>query len=444
MPGRVRLRSRAVPIEWHEAVAVVQEVASQLVLGGAVRVPAADQLTIEPGGAISILATDTRAVTSDREGGRKRAKGDSRRSSTTNVFSEPDWWAALARKDQDDFVQAVRGLGLLLKELLDGIPAPEGLTSLADRAVNDPGGFDSPEGFSRDLAFFERPGRTAILRALAERRLAVQDQAEVETELETLTRKARHVEPSAGPRPGERTSRAQPRSRALIVAGVLVAVGFLVAAAVGVPWKPNANQVEAARASGQALAERGERLAGAWLSGVRSFLGIEAAPLVTETPVPREAPTRVVSRGGAKAVPPASEAQGPWLGTQPIFTLPSIPVSIDVARIARDAEADRGVHDPAALGRIYGPRDTGVDPPTLLRPQLPTHPAPGIRADMLSTVELLVAEDGRVEQVRLTTSSIARRYYDAMLLAAAKSWRFQPARMDGTPVRYRVLVQLTQ
>jgi outer membrane biosynthesis protein TonB len=32
--------------------------------------------------------------------------------------------------------------------------------------------------------------------------------------------------------------------------------------------------------------------------------------------------------------------------------------------------------------------------------------------------------------------------YDAQLLKAARDWRYQPATLDGKPVRYRKMIQI--
>jgi hypothetical protein len=55
--------------------------------------------------------------------------------------------------------------------------------------------------------------------------------------------------------------------------------------------------------------------------------------------------------------------------------------------------------------------------------------------------DLVVDEHGRVERVELI--SPGNLYQERMLVAVAKAWRFQPALLDGVPVRYRTQVQIT-
>ena len=60
----------------------------------------------------------------------------------------------------------------------------------------------------------------------------------------------------------------------------------------------------------------------------------------------------------------------------------------------------------------------------------------GMVPDM-NTMEMVVSEQGRVEQVRLLTP--AKRMTDVLLLSGAKTWKFAPAVRDGQPVRYRTM-----
>jgi outer membrane biosynthesis protein TonB len=53
-------------------------------------------------------------------------------------------------------------------------------------------------------------------------------------------------------------------------------------------------------------------------------------------------------------------------------------------------------------------------------------------------MELIIAENGSVERVKLLTA--AQRMPDIMLLSRAKLWRFAPAVKDGHPVRYRLVM----
>jgi hypothetical protein len=85
------------------------------------------------------------------------------------------------------------------------------------------------------------------------------------------------------------------------------------------------------------------------------------------------------------------------------------------------------------LSIVYSQTDQTVEPPRLLSRPLPRRlPSGGSDAP---TVEVVIAPDGGVERVRLTSQP--RRLVDVMELSAAKAWQFDPALKDGQPVRYR-------
>ena len=54
-------------------------------------------------------------------------------------------------------------------------------------------------------------------------------------------------------------------------------------------------------------------------------------------------------------------------------------------------------------------------------------------------VEVLVSETGTVESVVIRRS--VSSFYDALLEQRARGWRYQPARRNGEPVRYRRLIK---
>jgi TonB family protein len=55
-------------------------------------------------------------------------------------------------------------------------------------------------------------------------------------------------------------------------------------------------------------------------------------------------------------------------------------------------------------------------------------------------VEVAIDEQGRVTGISVRTS--IHPMYDAILMSAARSWRYQPATVDGVPVKFRKLVQI--
>ena len=55
-------------------------------------------------------------------------------------------------------------------------------------------------------------------------------------------------------------------------------------------------------------------------------------------------------------------------------------------------------------------------------------------------VEVVIDEQGRV--VAMTMRQSLHPAYDALILSAARDWKYQPARYDGQPVRFRRLISV--
>ena len=64
--------------------------------------------------------------------------------------------------------------------------------------------------------------------------------------------------------------------------------------------------------------------------------------------------------------------------------------------------------------------------------------AVGDTAGLPGSLALVIDERGNVESVTLLTS--LQPEYNAVLLKAAREWKFRPATKGGLPVRYRKVV----
>ncbi len=95
---------------------------------------------------------------------------------------------------------------------------------------------------------------------------------------------------------------------------------------------------------------------------------------------------------------------------------------------------------PAPDDTIYSAEDPAITPPVGVRPQLPKVLPSEIQRDRLSQIELIVLPDGTVGSVKLLGRQ--RNVLEAMLLSAAKAWKFTPAMKGDQPVTYRKLVWL--
>jgi pyruvate/2-oxoglutarate dehydrogenase complex dihydrolipoamide acyltransferase (E2) component len=91
--------------------------------------------------------------------------------------------------------------------------------------------------------------------------------------------------------------------------------------------------------------------------------------------------------------------------------------------------------------RVYSMNDSDVVPPVIVRQDLPRlTPLMKPQAKDHGIVEVVIDELGRVTQIAVRQS--VQPMYDAELIAKGREWRYQPATLNGKPVRYRKLIQL--
>jgi TonB family protein len=95
---------------------------------------------------------------------------------------------------------------------------------------------------------------------------------------------------------------------------------------------------------------------------------------------------------------------------------------------------------PPAAPRIYTGGETGIVPPIVINQALPSFPGQVI-IPRNGKLEVVIDEIGAVESAVMTGS--VTQNYDAMVLAAAKAWRYRPATLNGVPVKFRKTVQIT-
>ncbi len=175
---------------WHEAVAIVQEIASQLAPGATI--PEPEDLLIDDNGKLQL------------------------------GFGP------------DEAQNPVSILATLLKSLLNGVDAPGGLRDLATENAKSNPALSSVSAFERALAFYERPGRASELQAIAARLRGFapapleppeDPQAEFDRLREKVAAKAEADEPTQTEKPRRRFSR---RTIAIAAAVELAILGAIV------------------------------------------------------------------------------------------------------------------------------------------------------------------------------------------------------------------------
>ena len=89
---------------------------------------------------------------------------------------------------------------------------------------------------------------------------------------------------------------------------------------------------------------------------------------------------------------------------------------------------------------IYSQDDKNVMPPVMVRQDIPPYPG-RVAFDRTGVLEVVIDINGAVESATMLEGVEA--LYNRLLLTAAKNWMYQPARLDGAPVKYRKRIQVT-
>jgi hypothetical protein len=414
-----------IPVEWHEVVAVVQQLADQYGADGR-------------GGGIPSLAE----IVIERDG----------RLHLPLVSAQNE--------------SPVRAIGHVLNQFLNGRSAPAGLRLIGSQAVSEVPTLDSLQALTQALAQFERPNRLRQLVQLRDRAAAAAA--------------ARPAPPSVVPAPTPEPPKPQPklateaapakaparsslqrtqRIRAAVAALAIAACVALIvvirltmaaprpvaatsAAAAPVPavadTEPDGS-APASAAGAKPAATNGARTTGERQVVQPSRTTARSTPSVavservesrTEAgPVAATAP--ILSGAAPAALRPATASTTPLLRS-------AAPSATSASAAPSLTEAEQRRLPPP---RIYSSADDDVVEPILARPQLPQLTSNTAPHDAQSVLELVIDQAGDVESVRLR--SPVNRYRDRWWVSVAKSWRFEPALKDGQPVRFRKQIVIT-
>lgn len=99
---------------------------------------------------------------------------------------------------------------------------------------------------------------------------------------------------------------------------------------------------------------------------------------------------------------------------------------------------------PVDLHKVYDLNEPGIVPPVAERQEIPDFPGrtTATALNRRAILDIVIDENGRVEKVSLKPRMDAR--YDAMLLNAAMTWRYKPARLaSGQSVKFYKRLQIT-
>jgi TonB family protein len=90
--------------------------------------------------------------------------------------------------------------------------------------------------------------------------------------------------------------------------------------------------------------------------------------------------------------------------------------------------------------KLYSADDRNVIPPQAIRQQIPAFPG-RVTIAKSGVLEVVIDPTGNVESAMMRVPVNAQ--YDRMATNAAKSWQYQPATVDGRPVRFVKRIQVT-
>jgi TonB family protein len=94
-----------------------------------------------------------------------------------------------------------------------------------------------------------------------------------------------------------------------------------------------------------------------------------------------------------------------------------------------------------SASRIYTLNDPGVIPPVVIVQEFPKYPGRVPSGGILGAVDIVIDQTGSVESASMQTPVLSG--YDAMVVQAARAWRYQPARVNGQPVKFRKSIRIT-
>jgi hypothetical protein len=380
--------AREIPVQWDEAVAVVEELCGMLTAGHELPVPKLIDIRISADGAIAL---------------------------TDGAIGE----------------RGARSAGRMLHTLLSAANTPAALRLFVTHATS-PDAYGSIRDFAAGLAYFGKPARKPLIRELYGRCAAA-------GLLSNGDVPRRHV--TSGERPSGKSPASEKRARARTrwTRRVIVASGASLAG-VAIWFGMSTITARPENTSLPALISEAKSAVRTLQSGVITYLGFRppdvrgAQDLLSPEVTPSS--NRLIKPGRWQGEPQQISSI-PLLPAPDQRAVTVVPLVEPLLTIDAPARAETPVETSEVARAIYSSTDADVRPPVLEFPQMPSTVGES-RPDLMNRMELVVSADGTVEQVRLVAGP--NRMTDMMLLSGAKMWRFQPAVKEGKPVRYRTTV----
>jgi hypothetical protein len=384
--------NRQVALDWFESVAIVAGLCSALGERQAAAMPALDDIHLTPAGAIALAASGAQA---------------------------------------DDAVLR------LLHDCLRLAAHPPALRLFVLNALSSDR-HRSPAALEEALAYYERPGRAAIIQGVRARCLAASDAPVARADAANGSSNF-EVDKAADARSA---AVASTRRRRVLAVGVTVCA-VCVAAVVTLVYSRGLSAGNIGNMQGLAgyVAETGRGL----VKAVTETLNLTPqAPAMPATADATSAGPGKKPRRARASVTSASSGQPASIGeTTAIADSKASQVVLDETLAAGPGT----VEAPPASAPEVAPANpaavVGTDeimPPRLIDPvRLPRWAYVATNRSS-HVIELAITETGKVDRVRLVSPAV--RMTDMMMLSAAKTWTFEPARQDGHPTPYTLMLNV--
>jgi hypothetical protein len=112
---------------------------------------------------------------------------------------------------------------------------------------------------------------------------------------------------------------------------------------------------------------------------------------------------------------------------------PAVPPAMSVAQAPIPAP-------PPTAPKLYSAEDRNVVPPIPVKQQIPAYPG-RVSAAKVGVLELVIDKTGAVESATMRVPVNAQ--YDRLATSAARTWQYQPATVDGSPVKFLKRIQVS-
>ena len=112
---------------------------------------------------------------------------------------------------------------------------------------------------------------------------------------------------------------------------------------------------------------------------------------------------------------------------------PAVPAAMTVAEAPIAAP-------PPTVPKLYSAEDRNVVPPIPVKQQIPAFPG-RVSAAKTGVLELVIDKTGAVESATMRVP--VNPQYDRLATLAARAWQYQPATVDGSPVKFLKRIQVS-